>query len=117
MEELKRQRHIRASKLEPFLREFSEKHRARPVTLEVLSGATWKIEESGMALVGLDVDTRAAAAPAVDIVLGEEGSCTRHLRHTVTHVRGVMVELDEHEQEQRLVIEGKDGAEAVLFIG
>lgn len=110
-------RHITIPNLAPFLQDFSETHRARPVTLEVLVGATWNIQETGVPLVGLDLETRGSGAPALEIMLGDEVSGERrHLTHTVPRVTGVTVELDEKDDERRVIVEGDDGFQAVLSI-
>lgn len=110
-------RQITIPKLAPFLQDFTEEHRAQPMTLEVLVGAAWNVQESGMPLVGLDLDTRGPDAPALEIILGDEATGEkRHLAHTVNRIRGVTVELDENEDEQRLIIEGDDGVQAALSI-
>lgn len=109
-------RHITIRNLSAFLRDFTETHRSQPMTLEVLEGATWKIQETGMPLVGLDLDTKAKDAPALEILLGDETSVERrHLSHTVNHVKRVTVEGNKEDVE-RLVIEGGDGTQAVLSI-
>jgi uncharacterized protein YndB with AHSA1/START domain len=109
-------RDIRIRNWSAFLQDFTETHRAQPVTLEVLEGATWKIQEAGMPLVGLDLDTKAKDAPALEIFLGDEASGERrHLAHTVNHVKRVTAE-GNRENVDRLVIEGGDGTQAVLSI-
>jgi len=111
-------KHITIPKLAPFLQDFSEEHRAQPMTLEVLVGNTWDVQESGLPLVGLDLDTRGADAPSVEIILGDQASGeTGHLTHTVRRVKGVIVEVNDKEVERRVIIEGEDGSRAVLSIG
>lgn len=111
------ERRIELSNLAPFVREFTEEHRTKPMTLEVLVGSTWNIEESGMPLVGIDLETKGPHAPALEILLGDVASGEqRHLTHTVHGVTKVTVELDLNEEQRRLIVEGDDGSQAVLSI-
>ena len=111
------ERHIELPNLAPFVREFTEEHRTKPVTLEVLVGSTWNIQERGMPLMGVDLETKGPHAPIVEILLGDAVSGEhRHLTHAVHRVTGVTVELDENEEERRLIVEDEDGSRAVLSI-
>lgn len=110
-------RHVRAPKLDPFLRSFTVEHRAQPVTLEVLDGATWRVQESGLPLVGLDLDTRGRYAPSLEIILGDETSGEkRHMTHSVRRVRHVTVEKNDLDEDRRLVIDGEDGSRVAISI-
>jgi hypothetical protein len=110
-------RHVTIAELGPFLRDFTVTHRAQPVTLEVVVGSTRNIQESGVPLVGLDLETKGPDAPALEILLGDELSGEkRHLSHIVPRVQAIEVELDAKGAEQRLVIAGDDGSQAVLSI-
>lgn len=87
------------------------------MTLEVLVGSTWDIEESGVPLIGLDLETKGRDAPKLEIILGNEESKDKpHLSHTVRRVTGVTVEFNDKDEEQRIVIAGDDGDQAVLSI-
>jgi hypothetical protein len=111
-------RDIELSNLEAFLKEFSERHERRRVTLKLIRGTTPMTEAEGLPLVGIDLERRSSGVVDVEIMMGDEGlDGKRHLTHTVSDVRRVRVETEKGDREKRLILEGGSGEQAILGLG
>jgi hypothetical protein len=111
-------REIELSKLKSFLKDFSERHETRPVTLKLLYGTTPMTEAEGLPLIGIDFDNQPSGAVDVEILMGDEGSDgKRHLAHTVSDVKRVVVEMEKGNRETRLILESGEGEKAMLGLG
>jgi hypothetical protein len=105
-------RRIELSNLEIFVKNFNERHEARPVTLRLIHGTTPMTEGEGIPLVGLDVEREPSGAIDMEIVLGDDAN--RHLTHTVKDVGRVEVEMEKGNRETRLVVESRSGEQAIM---
>jgi len=111
-------REIELSNLKTFLKDFSERHETRPVTLKLLYGTTPMTEAEGLPLIGIDFDSQPSGAVDVEILMGDEGSDgKRHLAHTVSDVKRVVVEMEKGNRETRLILESGEGEKALLGLG
>ena len=109
---------IELGNLDDFLKSFSERHETRPVTLKLLYGTTPMTEAEGLPLIGLDLDRQPSGAVDVEILMGDEGSDgKRHLAHTVSDVKRVVVEMEKGNRETRLILEDAEGRQAMLGVG
>jgi hypothetical protein len=98
-------RTIELSELETFVKNFNERHEARPVALRLIHGTTPMTEGEGIPLVGLDVERGPSGAIEVEIVLGDDEN--RHLTHRVRDVGRVEVEMEKGNRETRLIVESR----------
>ncbi len=106
---------IELSSLKSFLKDFTERHETRPVTLNLLYGTTQMTEAEGLPLIGLDLDNQPSGALDVEILMGDEGlDGKRHLAHKVADVKRVVVEMEKGNRETRLILEGAKGEQAML---
>ena len=111
-------REIQLSNLKSFLKGFTERHEARPVTLQLLYETTPMTEAEGLPLIGVNFDSQPSGAVDVEILMGDEGSDgKRHLAHTVSDVRRVVVEMEKGNRETRLTLESGEGERAMLGLG
>lgn len=110
-------REVDLSNLKEFLKDFTERHETRPVTLHLLYGTTPMTEAEGLPLIGIDFDRQPTGAVDVEILMGDEGSDgKRHLAHTVADVKRVVVEMEKGNREIRLILESGEGETAMLGV-
>lgn len=102
-----------------FLRLFTRQNINRPTRIGVFEGAPpgmtdyWL--EDGLPLKGIDLDSRGAHAPTVEIMLGDaDKPGARHLTHTVANTRFIRFILSITGEADGVDIENAEGATTIL---
>ena len=90
-----------------YFQEFSEKNSHRNTRLEIFDENGVQEAEHGLPFAGIDLDTKDASSPSVEIWLEGEGSDTRHLEHRIPHVRQVMIKIGADNSDEVLDIESE----------
>lgn len=108
------ERNIDIDQLEGFVKEFTNNNLSRPTRLEIFDEMGAQTEEHGLPLKGIDLETKGAEAPRVEIMLGGEGTEARHLAHTITNVKRVYLKIGEDNRDEVLEIESEKGVKTLL---
>lgn len=97
-----------------FFKEFDDNNCQRPTRLEVLDDSGTQPEEHGLPFAGLDLDTRGASAPYIEIFFEGEGADKRRVSHTIPRARQVRVKVGKDGRDEVLAIESEENTKTLL---
>lgn len=105
-----------------YLNKFTKRNQSRPTWLQVFGETGAQSEEQDLPLVGISLDEKGAAAPTVQIMLGDHGAhdlpdaigpC--HLTHMISNVERVIPQVGADGRDLAIEFVDKQGEASLLI--